>query len=366
MKITFFIGGLSGGGAERVVSNLSNYLTGKGHRADILTMTQGPESYHISNAVRRIPLIKTSEKRGRLRDMRLRLKRLRKYMKTSDTDVYIVMLPITIILLLAFSRYTGRPIIVSERADPASLAGWKKTLIKRLISRATGCVFQTEGAREWYRPYFNGKSVIIPNAVSEEFLSECETHAIPGSEKIIAGAGRLTGQKNFRLLIEAFADVRKMHPGCRLVIYGEGPQRNELEKLCSDLDISGSVSMPGYVTNIGEKLPEASIFVLSSDYEGMPNSLIEAMALGLPCIAADCPPGGPKALIKNGENGILVPPGNREALASAMEALICDPPRAAKLGENAKKIRETLAPEKIYKEWEDFISEIAAEHSHRD
>ena len=100
------------------------------------------------------------------------------------------------------------------------------------------------------------------------------------------------------------------------------------------------------------------MFVLSSDYEGMPNALMEAMASGLPCVSTDCGGGGARFLIENGENGILVPQRDEDALAAAMEKILSDETLAAKLGENARKLQETLAPEKIYGEWESFIKQI--------
>ena len=106
-----------------------------------------------------------------------------------------------------------------------------------------------------------------------------------------------------------------------------------------------------------ERLEKASMFVLSSDYEGMPNALMEAMASGLPCVSTDCGGGGARFLVQNGDNGILIPQKDEVALASAMEKILSDESLSAKLGENARKLQETLAPEKIYGEWERFILE---------
>ena len=117
------------------------------------------------------------------------------------------------------------------------------------------------------------------------------------------------------------------------------------------------VEFPGYVPDMPERLEKASMFVLSSDYEGMPNALMEAMASGLPCVSTDCGGGGARFLVQNGDNGILIPQKDEVALASAMEKILSDESLSAKLGENARKLQETLAPEKIYGEWERFILE---------
>ena len=142
------------------------------------------------------------------------------------------------------------------------------------------------------------------------------------------------------------------------MIYGEGEQRSELEKLAESLGISGHVLLPGNVQDIADKLEKSTMFVLSSDFEGMPNALIEAMALGLPCVSTDCPCGGPKYLIEQGKNGILVPVGDVDALSHAIRGLLSDPEKREQIGKNASTVCERLAPEKIYGQWEEFTEEI--------
>ena len=162
-------------------------------------------------------------------------------------------------------------------------------------------------------------------------------------------------------LIKAFADVSKNFPDYKLVIYGDGSRKDEYIKLAESLGVAEKVSFPGYVTDIGGKIADASLFVLSSDYEGMPNALMEAMALGLPCISTDCPCGGPRFLIKDGVNGLLVPVGDREALGEAMRKILDSPFFALSCASNAQDICKTLAPDKIYGEWEKYITAVAAD-----
>jgi glycosyltransferase involved in cell wall biosynthesis len=174
-------------------------------------------------------------------------------------------------------------------------------------------------------------------------------------EKVIIGAGRLNSQKNFPLLISSFAQIAKDFPGYKLRIYGKGALLESLQSLAKEKGVGDRVEFPGYVPNMPEVLEKASMFVLSSDFEGMPNALMEAMASGLPCISTDCGGGGARFLIEDGENGLLVPQKDEVAMAEAMRKILSDDAFANKIAENARKLQENLAPEKIYGEWEKFI-----------
>lgn len=359
MKITIFISALSGGGAERVTCNLANHLCDFGHDIEILTMGDTVAAEPLRDGIKYSPLLPNEERNNALVNNAKRILRLRRYMKKQNVDAYVVMLPVTTELILRFSNLTKAPIIVSERADPKVYSPKTQKKLQKLTSRASGFVFQTEDAKAWYEPYLKGaESVIIPNAINPAFIrSKYEGER----EKTIVGAGRLSKQKNFELLIRAFARVADKFSEHKLVIYGKGDLLESLKCLAAELGVGDRVEFPGFADNMPEVLEKASMFVLSSDYEGMPNALMEAMASGLPCVSTDCGGGGARFLIENGENGILVPRRDEDALAAAMEKILSDETLAAKLGENARKLQETLAPEKIYGEWERFIQEIAKE-----
>ena len=145
------------------------------------------------------------------------------------------------------------------------------------------------------------------------------------------------------------------------MIYGEGEKRNTLTTVVEELGIKNRVEMPGYTTDISERIKDASLFVLPSDFEGMPNALMEAMALGIPCVSTDCDGRGAAYLIKNEINGLLVPKGNVEALAIAMNRMLSDRVFAEDCGKQAHKICERLSPEIIYNQWEKFIAEVVGE-----
>ena len=231
-------------------------------------------------------------------------------------------------------------------------------MLRFTASKANGWVFQTEEAKDWYgKAIGKAKVQIIPNAINPDFIKEPYRN---DRKKTIVTAGRLTEQKNHVLLLKAFAKICQKFPDYQLVIYGGGGNlKNKIVETVKQLNIEDRVIMPGYTTNIGDKIKDASLFVLSSDFEGMPNALMEAMALGLPCVSTDCKGGGARFLIDNEKNGLLTPIGDVAALAKAIDRMLSDRKFAEQCGEEAHKICEQLAPEKIYREWESLIIAIA-------
>lgn len=352
MKVSIFVNSLSGGGAERVACNLAGFLVGRGHKVDLLTVSNSGAAYGLDPGVNHVAL----EKGRRIRFAPLRrigkLLRLREYIKKTDTDAYLVMLLPTIRSLLYFKKLIRVSVIIAERCDPASYPAPEQKFLVPCAQKADAVVFQTADAQAWYGKAAEGKSRVIPNAINPEFIKEPYTGE---RRKVIVAIGRLTDQKNFSLLLHAFAAVADKFPDYSLAIFGNGPSLAAHKALAESLGIGERTKFPGFVTDIGEKILDASLFVLSSDYEGMPNALMEAMALGLPCISTDCPAGGPRYLIQDGENGLLVPVGDRDALAAAMEKVLSDKELAQRLGGNARDICGRLSAEKIYGQWEEFI-----------
>lgn len=356
MNITFFIGGLSGGGAERVTCSLANYLANHGHVIKIVTMSDDTPTYAIDSKIKRVHLLQTSERKNVIYNSGLRLYRFINHLLKNKVDAYVVMLPITTIMFLRLRWLTNAKVIAAERVDPSQYQINKQRLLKSLAHKADGWVFQTEEEYNWYGKT-TGKALIsiIPNAINIDFIRE----TYQGDRmKTIVTAGRLTNQKNQALLVKSFAQISSIFPEYKLIIYGEGNLKGDLAETAIQLGVKDKVILPGYTTNIEDRIKDASLFVLSSDFEGMPNALMEAMALGLPCISTDCDGGGAKFLIENEKNGLLVPKGDVDALAAAMERMLSDRGFAEQCGQEAHKICERLAPEKIYGEWESFIKEI--------
>lgn len=355
MKITIFIGGLYGGGAERVACNLASYLVNGGHEVEFLTVGDNEKTYPYDDKITKFCLLKNSERKGYFYNLFVRSVRFLKYILFHKCDVYVVMLPITIVTLLRFSFLVRAKIIAAERSIPTDYSQKQQALLRNLAHRADGWVFQTEEQKNWY-----GKSIdncmvrVIPNAISPNFMRPIYEG---DREKVIITAGRLTGQKNHLLLIQAFKSISAKYPDYNLHIYGDGALKGALQNKIEELGLSERVSILPYSADIADKMRVASLFVLSSDFEGMPNVLMEAMALGVPSISTDCRGGGARFLIQDGVNGLLVPIQNVDALVEAMDRILADSILADNLGKEAHKLCAALAPEKIYGYWDSAINE---------
>lgn len=357
MNITFFISCTYGGGAERVTCSLASYLAQKGHRVEILVMSESEKSYPLDPAVTVTPLLKDAEKKNGLYNNALRVLRLRRYLRRrGDIDHYVVMLPRTTLMLLMLRGRTRAKITASERVDPATYPPKLAKQLRRYAKRADGFVFQTRDAMDWYGAAVDGcQTEVIPNAINPEFIRAPYRGA---RKKRIVAAGRLNKQKNFGLLIRAFHEIADRFPDVALSIFGEGEEREDLERRIASLGLKERVILEGRTDRMAQELEQSSLFVLSSDFEGMPNALMEAMASGLPCISTDCPCGGPRFLIRDGENGLLVPVGDEKAMVRAMETMLGDPDGAWKMGRKAEDVKRDLAPEVIYGQWEAFLNRL--------
>lgn len=352
MKITIFANGVSNGGAEHVACNLSNFFVSQNYEVDLLTMADDKPTYFIDNRVNRISILNASERKGFIHNLSVRKQKFIEYIKQSDTDCFIAFFPIATIILSLLRKRLKVPVITSERANPYKYSWYYKILLKKFVPLADINVFQSLGQKFFYGNRLNEKNCrVIPNA--------CEIHTEPKEwsdrKKVIVSAGRLTKTKNYSMLINAFSTLQEKGKDYKLIIYGEGPERSNLENQIRTLGLTDRVYLPGRKDNVEDYIKECKIFVLSSMSEGMPNALIEAMSLGLACIATDCPTGGCRSLITTNVNGILIPVENTDELADSMERLIDNEDLAIKLGIEATKINKEYSPVRIYAEWEDVV-----------
>jgi len=224
--------------------------------------------------------------------------------------------------------------------------------MKHLYPKADGFIFQTDEAKDCLKDVITCESVVIPNPVNEVFLNKKISKK---RNHDIVTVGRLESPKNQKLLIDSFNLIKDTYQDYNLRIYGPGSLKETLEKQIDTLQLNDRVFLMGNSDDVARDIIDACMFVLSSDYEGMPNALMEAMALGLPCISTDCPCGGPKYLIQNNENGVLVPVNDAEKMAEAMRKILNDSAFAKKIGENAKTSIEKIRPEKVCAMWEEYI-----------
>jgi glycosyltransferase involved in cell wall biosynthesis len=196
------------------------------------------------------------------------------------------------------------------------------------------------------------KSIVIHNSVNVPQ----EKYTIPAvRDKRIINVGRLHPQKNQKLLIDSYAKITNSFPEYVLEIYGDGELHDELQRYINDLGLKDKIVLNQSRKDLWDCIYKAALFVLSSDFEGMPNALMEAMALGLPCISTDCRPGGARSLIQDGVNGMIVPVGNVDELAKAMTLCLSKPDVSEKMAMNARAIMETHCEKALFDKWSDYL-----------
>jgi GalNAc-alpha-(1->4)-GalNAc-alpha-(1->3)-diNAcBac-PP-undecaprenol alpha-1,4-N-acetyl-D-galactosaminyltransferase len=363
MRILFVVPGMGYGGAERVISILANSFVIKGYDVKILIMNTDGESVYKLNENIEVEVIPPANRKKVMTVFRL-LKSIRNITRKFTPDVIISFMNDTcaITAIANFGRYY--PIVYSERNDPSNTnRSIKDRLLKFIVEqRVNGFVFQSTGAKELYSKKVQKKSTVILNPLN---LKKLPPYFIGERKKEIVSVGRLHPQKNHQMLIRAFSHIATDYPKYKLRIYGEGTLRNNLQKQIDDLGLCDRVMLMGNVPNVMEEINNASIFAFSSDYEGLPNALIEAMALGLPCISTDFTPGGASMLIVNFKNGVLAPIGDDKKFAEGLSYLLSNKEKAIEMGSRAQKIVERVNEENIIAEWEKFISTVLKENIRR-
>ena len=355
MKIMFYIGNLRKGGAERVVSILANEFS-KIHEVAIMTTFDDNVEYDINQKIKLLPLDDGKKRNIVFRNI-FYLNHIKKQVNLFEPDIILTFLLEPSYRMLFLKKAIKKPIIVSDRNDPKIEYNniVNKTLMKLLYRRADGFVFQTKEAQDYFSDKIKSLSTIIFNPVDDAFF---ETKYEYTNSKEIVNVGRLTKQKNQMLLIKSFERVLKKYPEFKLNIYGDGTLKNELNDYIKNNNLSENVKLFGSVDNINNILKDKYAFVLSSEYEGMPNALMEALTIGLPCISTDCPCGGSRELIDNNKNGILVDNNNEKELSDAIIELIGDRKKCEKLSEEAKKSMKQFSVERISKKWLEYIKEV--------
>lgn len=359
-RIALFISSLQKGGSERVMVNLAEYLHKNRYEVVLVTQYKNEVEYEISPEIRRV-FSEPEEHElqgGRIHNFVVRFQKLRSIWKAYKPDVILSFLGKNNLMAIATSAFLPARVAVSVRGEPTMEYEGKlmQFLAKWVFLFADGIVLQTKQACEFFPKMVRKKAVILPNPINPLFLKKRYTGE---KEDVIVAAGRLDDNKNHAMLIHAFAKIAAEYPNTKLVIYGEGESREKLEALVEEKQLADRISMPGSVTDIADRICKARIFTLTSNTEGMPNSIMEAMALGIPVVSTDCPCGGPATLIEDGVNGLLVPVGDAFALSDAFRKILSDVEFAEKLGENAYNITKDLNPDKVNSEWKKYLTHIA-------
>ena len=358
-KIILFISSLQKGGSERVMVNLAEYFLEQNYDVILVTQYKREKEYCISSKIHRVYSEPDESMlcHGRIRNFCVRFRTLRNLWKTYKSDVILSFLGKNNLMAVVAAASLPIKVAVSVRGEPTmEYEGKLMQFIAKTVFRfADGVILQTEQAGQFFPKVVRRKSVILPNPLNPQFT---QRKVCADREDLIVAAGRLDENKNHTMLIHAFGKIADEYPTVKLIIYGEGELRTKLEMLIAEKGLTDRISMPGNVNDIADRIGKARIFTLTSNTEGMPNSIMEAMALGIPVIATDCPCGGPAALIEQGVNGLLVPVGDAFALADAFRRIFEDREFEQKLRENARRITKTLAPEQVNKQWEDYLNQL--------
>ena len=356
MRIMLAISSLGAGGAERVMTILAGAFARRGHEVWLVTLGQsGADFYTVEPRVRRIALGIMGESPNKLRALWANLRRLRAFRRVISTiepqALLSFMTSMNVLAILACVRLPVR-IVISERVDPVAHQEnriWA-TLRSLVYRRADTVVVQTEKIAEWFRAksWKGVRIIVIPNPVVP---APDEAISLEQPGPFLLAAGRLTHQKGFDLLIRAFAEATTRPRELRLVIAGEGPETQPLCDLASELGLAAQVTLPGRVRNLSALMRAALAFVLPSRYEGFPNVLLEALAAGVPCVAADAP-GGTREILGDGAYGLLVPPGDSQALAEAITLIATDAELRQRLSTAATAAIERYDLDRVVNQWE--------------
>jgi glycosyltransferase involved in cell wall biosynthesis len=346
-EVVVVTGSMIRGGAEGVIASVANGLAQRGWRIHIISILFDKCDYSLDSSIKCVNVSKT--KNNQILDTPRMVVALRRKIKAIKPDAVIsFMVTVNIVTWLA-TRGLNVRFIPSERSDPDKGAN---TVIKILQQKAYGAadctVFQTTKARDFFPQRTREKSIIIPNPV----LKMPEATSI--KSKRIVTAGRLEEEKNHKLLIDAFANVYKRHKDFSVDIYGDGTLRGELLDYIEKKGLSGVVHLCGKVENVPERIRDAYMFVLPSNYEGLSNALLESMAVGLPCITTNC--AGSDDAIMNGVNGLIVPVKEEKDMEEAMCWLIDNPMEAAEMGKKARESMDRYEFDAVIDKWESILS----------
>ena len=355
-NIGFIISGLRDGGAERVITNLARMYSERGYKTIVITFSRGFDEYPLPEDITRYVLNEPTFNKVGVIAMVQRYARLRKICKKEKLDVLVAFIGGAITYGILATACLPTKCVISVRNDPQTIYPglFNRIFSKWLLSKADGAVFQTRDAQNWFPIKLQKKSTIIFNPLHPSFYDiQCSPEA-----DLVITCGRLKRQKNQQMLIESFKDVVKEIPSARLNIYGEGPLEKELLSLVKKYSLENNVFLKGRISDVPSVLAKASLFVLSSDIEGAPNALMEAMAAGVPCVSTDCPCGGPKMLLGQNERGLLVNVNDKNGMAKAIVRVLKDQTLRERCTIASKHYSEKFREESVFTAWDNFVKEI--------
>ena len=358
MQILLVISSMGIGGEQRAASIITDYLVKQGNHVTVLTFDASQKTKIPFNPS--IPILVIDKSKSNI----YRLKSIRKeiYQKAYDVIVGFAVIPSVLCALSAIG--SNIPVIVCERNDPDVYPKLWKFVRSVAYKFAAGAVFQTNDASQYFSNQYFRNRVVIPNPVRTDIKKYRK--AVKDRDPIIVNTSRLTEAKNQIQIIQAFSKISNIYPNYTLDLYGDGVCGEKIRSLINELNLAEKVHLHHAQNNIFSQISNSQIFVLASAHEGYPNSLAEARALGIAPISVNCRIGGPKDMIENGINGILIPLNDEKSMIEAMQYLISNEIERNRISENAMKLADKLCISNIGKQWSDFIQEIIEQNDKKD
>lgn len=343
MKIVFMIPNMTGGGTERIISLLSDAYVKRGYDVAIMQFAGYEHAYELNSKVEDFSV--ASRSGGNPFIVLKKIVRIRRFFR-QNPDCRIFAFCVMGAVYGALTTWgMKRYLLVAERNSPDSCN--IKKLRNWAYRRADRITFQTKDGIGYFPQDIAAKARVIPNPVDDSVPERYEGIR----DHRVVTVGRLHKQKNHALLLQAFTDFSARFPDYELHVYGQGELEEALKNQAKELGIDGKVVWHGFCADVREAIKNAGMFVLSSDFEGISNSMLEALAMGIPTISTDCPIGGARIYIEDGESGLLVPTGDRQALAEAMCRVAADRELSEKLSVNAAGIKEKYSLSGIAEEF---------------
>lgn len=342
------------GGAEKQNVMLANAMAERGHDVTLISICADNNCYELDKRVKYIFL--PDRGKGVYRFV-TRYQDIKRLLKELHPDVTVnFWFQSAYMTAMMKKSITGR-VIYSERGDPGDkeYSGALGVIRKLTLPRIDGFVFQSKGAQSYFDQNVQKRSTVIPNPV---FVNTEELPPVKERRKAIVTVGRLHPQKNQKLLIDAFSMIAEQVPEYSLEIYGDGELKVDLQNQINDLGLSKRAFLKGTSRQIHKLIYDAALFVLSSDYEGLPNTLLEAMALGIPSISTDCKPGGAREIIDDGVDGLITPAGDTDKLAVAMKEMLQESEKTEVMANKALIAMEKFQPKAIYFKWEEYFRNL--------
>lgn len=357
MKIVFLSYLHGFGGAEKQNVMLANSMVDKGHDVTLISICANNICYELDSRIKYIFLPDRVSGPLRIVD---RFLGIRKILNEIKPDITVNFWFQSAYMTALMKKSIVGKVIYSERGDPGDkeYSGALGLVRKIVLPRIDGFVFQSNGAQNYFNDRVKERSVVIPNPV---FIDRNNYPSSVVRKKRIITVGRLHPQKNHKLLIDSFALIASMFPDYSLEIYGDGELKNITQEYINEKKMGSQIKLMGTSKEIYNEMFDASVFVLSSDYEGLPNTLIEAMALGIPCISTDCKPGGARDIITHKEDGIIVPRNNPERMSEAIKYLLSNPDKSERMAAKASENMKKFQPGIVYDKWETYFGRVLGE-----